>query len=172
MTSAILSDLGTEIIIPVCAVIGIVFSLIQWVLVSKVKLSPEKKASAKDKNGYGDYLIEEEEGINDHNVVTKCAEIQNAISEGATSFLFTEYQYVGIFMVAFAVLIFLFLGSVEGFSTKSQRCTYNPWKMCKPALATALFSTLSFLLGAVTSVVSGFLGMNRHVCKCEDNPRS
>lgn len=78
---------------------------------------------------------------------------------GATSFLFTEYQYVGIFMVAFAILIFLFLGSVEGFSTKSQPCTYDKSKLCKPALATALFSTVSFLLGAITSVLSGFLGM-------------
>jgi len=78
---------------------------------------------------------------------------------GATSFLFTKYQYVGIFMIAFAVLIFLFLGSVEGFSTKSQPCTYDSTRMCKPALATAVFSTISFLLGAVTSVVSGFLGM-------------
>eukprot|EP00257_Ricinus_communis_P015809 XP_015573795.1 pyrophosphate-energized vacuolar membrane proton pump [Ricinus communis] len=78
---------------------------------------------------------------------------------GATSFLFTEYQYVGIFMVAFAILIFLFLGSVEGFSTKSRPCTFDSQKTCKPALATAIFSTVSFLLGAVTSVLSGFLGM-------------
>uniref|UniRef100_A0A453T6R7 Uncharacterized protein n=1 Tax=Aegilops tauschii subsp. strangulata TaxID=200361 RepID=A0A453T6R7_AEGTS len=28
--------------------------------------------------------IEEEEGLNDHNVVLKCAEIQTAISEGET----------------------------------------------------------------------------------------
>ncbi|CAN6449900.1 unnamed protein product [Victoria cruziana] len=62
-------------------------------------------------------------------------------------------------MIAFAVLIFLFLGSVEGFSTKSQPCTYDKEKTCKPALANALFSTISFLLGAVTSLVSGFLGM-------------
>lgn len=62
-------------------------------------------------------------------------------------------------MVAFAVLIFLFLGSVEGFSTKSQACTYDSTRMCKPALATAAFSTIAFLLGGVTSVVSGFLGM-------------
>uniref|UniRef100_A0A804IEE2 H(+)-exporting diphosphatase n=1 Tax=Musa acuminata subsp. malaccensis TaxID=214687 RepID=A0A804IEE2_MUSAM len=110
-------------------------------------------------NGVSDYLIEEEEGLNDHNVVVKCAEIQSAISEGATSFLFTEYQYVGIFMVAFAVLIFLFLGSVEGFSTKAQPCTYSKDKYCKPALANAGFSTISFLLGATTSLVSGFLGM-------------
>ncbi|CAI0389011.1 unnamed protein product [Linum tenue] len=69
------------------------------------------------------------------------------------------YKYVGIFMVAFAVLIFVFLGSVDGFSTSHQVCTYDATKMCKPALATAAFSTISFLLGAVTSVVSGFLGM-------------
>ncbi|KAJ0437750.1 putative inorganic diphosphatase [Helianthus annuus] len=78
---------------------------------------------------------------------------------GATSFLFTEYQYVGIFMVVFAILIFLFLGYVEGLNTKTQQCTYDVHRMCKPALATALFSTVSFLLGAITSVLSGFLGI-------------
>ncbi|KAL1128233.1 hypothetical protein V6Z11_A13G234600 [Gossypium hirsutum] len=162
MGASILSDFGAEILIPVCAVIGIAFSLVQWVLVSKVKLSPGRDSvnnGSGAKNGYSDYLIEEEEGLNDHSVVLKCAEIQSAISEGATSFLFTEYQYVGIFMVAFAILIFLFLGSVERFSSKSQPCTYGKSKICKPALATAAFSTISFLLGAITSVVSGFLGM-------------
>ncbi|KAG5618723.1 hypothetical protein H5410_018547 [Solanum commersonii] len=130
MGSALLPDLGTEIVIPVCAVVGIVFSLFQWYLVSRVKVSSERGATSpsnNNKNGYGDCLIEEEEGINDQNVVAKCAEIQNAIS--------------------------------EGFSTKGQLCTYNKEKMCKPALATAIFSTISFLLGAVTSVISGFLGM-------------
>ena len=62
-------------------------------------------------------------------------------------------------MVIFAVLIFLFLGSVEGFSTKGQPCTYSKGKTCKPALFNAIFSTVAFLLGAITSVVSGFLGM-------------
>ncbi|KAK3411077.1 pyrophosphate-energized vacuolar membrane proton pump 1 isoform X1 [Eucalyptus grandis] len=163
---ALLSPLATEIAIPACALVGIVFSLVQWLLVSRVKLTPEPRApsssspgSNNNKNGYGEYLIEEEDGVNDHSVVAKCAEIQSAISEGATSFLFTEYQYVGVFMVAFAVLIFLFLGSVESFSTQSQPCTYDPSKLCKPALATAVFSTVSFLLGGFTSVVSGFLGM-------------
>ncbi|KVI01327.1 Pyrophosphate-energised proton pump [Cynara cardunculus var. scolymus] len=155
-TPTILSDLGTEILIPICAVIGIGFSLFQWFLVSKVKLSLDKPDG---KNVFTESLIEEEEGINDHNVVQKCAEIQNAISEGATSFLFTEYQYVGVFMIAFAVLIFVFLGSVDGFSTSSQQCTYDSTKQCKPALFTAIFTSVSFVLGSVTSVISGFLGM-------------
>ena len=86
MGSALLSDLATEIVIPICAVIGIVFSLVQWFLVSSVKLTRERNPPSSGpnngKNGYSDYLIEEEEGLNDHTVVVKCAEIQSAISEG------------------------------------------------------------------------------------------
>lgn len=84
MGATIISELLTEILIPVAAVVGIVFALVQWLLVSKVKLSPERQGGPPQggKNGYGDYLIEEEEGLNDHNVVVKCAEIQSAISEG------------------------------------------------------------------------------------------
>lgn len=92
MGAAILPDLGAEILIPVCAVIGIAFALVQWVLVSNIKLSPARDASGNSpgagggKNGCTDYLIEEEEGLNDHNVVIKCAEIQSAISEGELFF--------------------------------------------------------------------------------------
>jgi hypothetical protein len=32
-------------------------------------------------------------------IVQKAADIQEAISEGANSFLFTEYKYMGVFMV-------------------------------------------------------------------------
>lgn len=86
MGVTILTDLGMEILIPICAVIGIAFSLFQWHLVSKVTVGTDKPhSSGDDKNGYAESLIEEEEGINDHNVVQKCAEIQNAISEGIKS---------------------------------------------------------------------------------------
>ncbi|CAM0909254.1 unnamed protein product [Alopecurus aequalis] len=166
--SAILPELATQLVVPVAAAVGIAFAVLQWVLVSKVKVTPERDgeggsssaaAAAGSKDGGSEYLIEEEEGLNDHNVVLKCAEIQTAISEGATSFLFTEYKYAGGFMAVFAILIFAFLGSIEGFSTKSQPCHYSVGKTCKPALANAAFSTIAFVLGAVTSLVSGFLGM-------------
>ncbi|CAA7409843.1 unnamed protein product [Spirodela intermedia] len=168
MGAALLSDHAAEVLIPAAAAVGITFALVQWLLVSLVKLSPaddrpstsSSSSSCGGENGQPDYLVlEEEEGLDDRAVVLKCAEIQSAISEGATSFLFTEYQYVGVFMVAFAVLVFLFLGSVEGFSTEDQPCTYSKDKVCKPAVANALFSTIAFLLGATTSLVSGFLGM-------------
>eukprot|EP00252_Welwitschia_mirabilis_P021780 TRINITY_DN568_c0_g1_i1.p1 TRINITY_DN568_c0_g1~~TRINITY_DN568_c0_g1_i1.p1 ORF type:complete len:766 (-),score=111.42 TRINITY_DN568_c0_g1_i1:214-2511(-) len=161
MGGAWLSDLGTEVLIPVAALIGIGFALIQWILVSRVKVAPPANANngTAAKNGYGEYLLEEEEGQHGINYAAKCSDIQSAISEGATSFLFTEYQYMGIFMVGFAIIIFLFLGSVEKFSTKSQPCTYNKEMTCKPALANAFFSMVSFLLGSLTSVLSGYLGM-------------
>ena len=86
MGVTLLPDLGTEILIPACAVVGIAFSLIQWLIVSKVKVTPSSEhASANNgagKNGFADHLIEEEEGLNDHSIVLKCAEIQTAISEG------------------------------------------------------------------------------------------
>ncbi|KMZ64013.1 Inorganic diphosphatase [Zostera marina] len=147
-------DLVTEIVIPVSAIIGIVFSLVQWFIVSKVKISGNERTGGR---GVNDPLMEE--GINDQQIITKVTDIQNAISTGASSFLFTEYKYVGMFMTLFAVLIFLFLGSVEGFSMKPQKCTYTKDAMCKPALANAAFSTVSFLLGAITSLVSGYFGM-------------
>ncbi|XP_068341656.1 pyrophosphate-energized vacuolar membrane proton pump 1-like [Pyrus communis] len=152
----LLSEGLTQVVIPLAAVVGLGFALLQWFLVSRVKVS----GGHGERNGYKDKLIgDEEEGVNSLDVTIKCAEIQHAISIGATSFLFTQYKYLSIFVGVFSAIIFLFLGSVKGFSTKSEPCTYNTGNMCKPALANAFFSTVAFLLGAFTSVLSGFLGM-------------
>ncbi|KGN60991.1 pyrophosphate-energized vacuolar membrane proton pump 1 [Cucumis sativus] len=151
-----LSEGLTQLLIPAAALLGIGFALLQWLLVSRVKVYSYPDDESQENN-----LIEggQEEGIDDVEVVAKCAEIQKAISVGATSFLFTQYKYLVVFMGAFGAIIFLFLGSVKSFSTKSEPCTYNKGQMCKPALANAIFSTIAFLLGALTSVLSGFLGM-------------
>lgn len=114
MGASLLPDLGTEILIPVCAVVGICFSLFQWLLVSKVKLSPAEESHSSNnnnnkKNGYTDYLVEEEEGLNDHNVVLKCAEIQNAISEGP---FFSSVSLSFICVRAIVVSVFLDFSSV------------------------------------------------------------
>ncbi|KAI9117505.1 hypothetical protein K1719_011671 [Acacia pycnantha] len=129
-STTILSSLATDILILVSAAIGIVFALVQWIVSSK-------------EHGGG----EEERNIN-HN--------RSRISEGATSFLLRGYKYVGALVVAFAIVIFLLLGSVKQFSTSEKSCTQGS---CKPALATAICSTISFLLGAITSLISGFYGM-------------
>ncbi|KAE8821711.1 Lipoxygenase 1 [Hordeum vulgare] len=78
------------VVVPVAAAVGIAFAVLQWVLVSKVKVTTEPRVEGGEastsggKYGASEYLIEEEEGLNDHNVVLKCVEIQTAISEGET----------------------------------------------------------------------------------------
>ncbi|MFS7908285.1 putative inorganic diphosphatase [Helianthus anomalus] len=52
-----------------CTVVGIIFSLLQWFLLSKVSISL-------DKPEFMESLIEEEEGVNDHTV------IENTVSKG------------------------------------------------------------------------------------------
>eukprot|EP00249_Psilotum_nudum_P003450 c16850_g2_i1 orf=1-1626(-) len=153
---ALLTDNITEIVIPVAAVIGIAYALVQWYLVSRISVKPNHHCSTN--NGYTDYLLEDD-AVDDDAVVIKCAEIQQAISVGATSFLLTEYKFLAFFMGVFAVVIFVFLGSVKQFSTKTQPCEYDSSMQCAPALLNAAFTTVAFVLGALTSVLSGYLGM-------------
>ena len=83
MGGALLSGFLSQILIPVAAVIGIGFALLQWMLVSCVKVGPEK-ASSVNNVLYNNFLLDEaKEDDNDlKNIVPKCAEIQNAISLG------------------------------------------------------------------------------------------
>jgi Na+/H+-translocating membrane pyrophosphatase len=64
-------------------------------------------------------------------------EIGSFIERGAKAFLFAEYKYIAIFSVALSILIFL---TVE------------------PELGT-FWTTIAFLLGALTSILSGYIGM-------------
>ena len=65
------------------------------------------------------------------------SEIARLIQEGASTFLREEYKYTGVFIGIFAVIIF-FTAELE------------PWKP---------YTTIPFLLGAFTSIISGYIGM-------------
>ncbi|KAL6589596.1 hypothetical protein ACP70R_050295 [Stipagrostis hirtigluma subsp. patula] len=168
------SAAAADVLIPACAAVGVAFALWQWLLVARVKVSAYAPPHANGRHGGSSSVFrpeadddgedvamgDDEEGAADGVVaVARCAEIQSAISVGANSFLFTQYKYLAAFTAIFAVVIFLFLGSVHRFSTESRPCQYTKGRTCKPALANAAFSAAAFLLGAVTSVVSGYLGM-------------
>lgn len=73
-------------------------------------------------------------------------------------------------MLTFAIMIFLSLGSVEGFSTKSQPCTYSKDKTCKPALANAIISTPILLAWHNYLCYFWFSwDENSNLYKCQDN---
>ena len=152
---AVLGTAAVEVLIPVAALVGIAFALLQWYVVARV---PVPSHAGEDGGGGGNKNVREEEehveedGMDYLLVEARCAEIQRAISVGATSFLLTEYKYLAVFTAAFAVVIFVFLGSAQRFSARPGPCAYDPSRECRPALANAAFSAVAFLLGAATSV--------------------
>ncbi len=76
----VLGDVFVLWFVPAAAVVGILFALVQWYIVSGVSVGGEGKGN----NGY---LHVDEDGVSDAEVVAKCAEIQAAISEGAATTL-------------------------------------------------------------------------------------
>ena len=79
---------------------------------------------------------------NDEATTARLNEIYNAIYHGAESFLRAEYAVCALFVVVFSVIIFALIG----WGTN--------WEMTR-----AFLTSLSFVLGAVTSMASGYLGM-------------
>lgn len=69
--------------------------------------------------------------------IRKMREISTLISEGATTFLFQEYLFMAVFIVLFSVLL----------------CFTAEEKLGQ------FWVTTAFILGAVTSILSGFIGM-------------
>lgn len=70
----------------------------------------------------------------------KMKEISAAIKEGAQAFLFAEYKILVIFIAVLFVLIGLFTGS--------------------DGIATGWMTAVCFLVGAIFSIIAGYIGMN------------
>lgn len=85
-------------------------------------------------------LINNEHKSSDDVATMSVAQIASAISDGANAFLFAEYQWMGVFMAGFGVVLLLMLGFIHNWSS-------------------AIFTTLAFFAGVTTSVVCGFIGM-------------
>jgi Na+/H+-translocating membrane pyrophosphatase len=81
---------------------------------------------------------------NSAEVMTQMTFIGNKITEGAISFLRQEYTYLGVFSVAFAIIL--------TFTVDLQEMNRDP--------ATGFpYTALSFLIGSLTSILSGYIGM-------------
>merc|ERR1711933_327045 len=112
-----------SIFIPATTILAVLFATVLWYRVSLVKVRD-------DEEGTSESLLEAGVGA-DATVAAKVADIQDAITDGATGFLATESKYTT---------------DVDG-------------RPQAPGLFIAIFSTLSFILGATTSSISGYLGM-------------
>ena len=76
-------------------------------------------------------------------------EISNAIKEGAEAFLRRQNRTIGILAVALACLIYILYAFVRAHNENDPASASN----------LALWTTLSFILGAACSVAAGYMGM-------------
>src|ERR1700730_5826254 len=89
------------------------------------------------------YVLQHEMGTD------KMQEISNAIKEGAEAFLSRQNRTIILLAAVLAVLIFLLYGFVR---TPSPADPVPPLQM-------AFWTTFSFVLGALCSVIAGYIGM-------------
>ena len=81
-------------------------------------------------------------GIENKEEAEKLIKITRAIEVGAMAFLKAEYKYMVYFMAGFAILIALLIDDPH-----------------TPDVSEGIYTAISFLLGCVISIASGFIGM-------------
>ncbi len=107
------------------AVLGMLWALLQFLIITRI---PVRSEGVSDSTG----LVS---GSNDESTTRRLVEIYTAIYEGAESFLRAEYSICARFIVVFGILIFVLVSWGTGWD-----------------FARGLFTTLSFVLGAATSI--------------------
>jgi inorganic pyrophosphatase len=113
------------------ATLALIWALLQFLIVARI---PVQSNGTSEETG----LVS---GSNSEQTTERLVEIYTAIYEGAESFLRAEYSVCAIFVVVFSAIIFFLVSYGTGDGVRG------------------FFTTLSFVLGAVTSMVSGYLGM-------------
>jgi len=86
--------------------------------------------------GLGLYINKKDQGNE------KMKEIAGAIHAGAMAFLKREYKVIGIFAIVLSIVLFFLIDN-----------------KATPEINEGLFTSISFLYGAVSSVLAGFFGM-------------
>jgi len=115
------------------AILGLVWALLQFMIIARIPVVSQQI-------GEGSCLKMKTQNIAD--TTNRLVEIYTAIYEGAESFLRAEYTVCLYFIIAFSVIILLLVS------------WGTDWDYARGGL-----TMLSFILGAGTSIVSGYLGM-------------
>ena len=145
----IFSSTTTSIFILFSCFLGLVYSAIQFYDLYRIKI--------------GSIISSIEPGIHDENMVLentsdKLTTIYNAITEGAIAFLYEEYIYMCGFIGVFGSIIFLLVGSADNCGTITlvngimEETNGSCW-------SNGIYTTVSFVLGGLTSMISGYIGM-------------
>ncbi len=130
-------NLWATLFIVAASIIGLAFAAFQFKLIADI---PIVSSTDKEQGGAGGA---------DSAVTTRLKEISSAIATGADAFLHAEYTICVIFSAAFSCVIFA-LVSWGAYRTEGS------WNA---GLIQGALTTVAFLLGAFTSMLSGWIGM-------------
>jgi len=134
VVGALAADQLVTVITLACCFIGMAFAILYWYQLSLIELTAGEDGASTPFNSEIEITPEQ---------TKKIVSIYDSITEGAEAFLWKEYQYIGVFVIVFSILLFLCLGS-KG----DEGC----WMQ-------ALFTVIAFVVGSLTSVISGYIGM-------------
>jgi inorganic pyrophosphatase len=134
-----LSDSSASAFIVISAAAGFAFAMYWWTVTAEISIEP-----GKDRRQRNEHLTDE--------IMRNVYTISKRVSEGATAFLFAEYRYMGMFMLAFGALIYFLLGVSLSSPQGGEKAAEAPW-------VNAALSLLSFFMGSLTSVLAGWVGM-------------
>ncbi|CCW69815.1 unnamed protein product [Phytomonas sp. Hart1] len=129
----------TSFVIVFSTALGFAFAMYWWYVLSDIKVAP-----GKDQGLRNTYLTDE--------VMRNVYVIYSRISNGATAFLFAEYRYMGIFLVGFSSVIYVLLGLALSSPQPGEAASATPW-------VSAGLSIFALFMGALTSVLAGWIGM-------------
>lgn len=125
------SEYAATALILVSGAVGLLWSLVQYTIIAKISI---RGGAASESTSLT--------GGNDEETTKRLEEIYTAIVEGAESFLRAEYRVCFIFILVFSLIILILVSWGTGWDA-----------------ARGFFTAISFLLGAITSMASGYLGM-------------
>lgn len=114
------------------ALISLLWALLQFLVIARI---PVESQGTNDSTS----LVR---GGDEESTTKRLVEIYEAIFEGAESFLRAEYSVCTLFVAVFAIIVFFLVAWGTG------------WDMTRGFL-----TALSFVLGSITSMASGYLGM-------------
>jgi len=120
----VLTDENVNLLIVVPPVLGCIYSVLQWKAVSKVQIDGHPNLK--------DPLMTSMSESDKKQIVAQMIVIAQTISDGAMSFLFTEYIYMAVYMFFFSFVLMFF----------------TSWE-----------TTVSFVVGGLTSIICGWIGM-------------
>jgi inorganic pyrophosphatase len=160
---------GVTLVISICAALGLIYALIQAFIIKGIDMEAET-SKVNDNSGDKVSLVTAEEGGTKVVDLAKLLKISNSISQGAKAFLFAEYKVMAVFIVFFGALVFVLVGSSDNCGTRAfqladgsacdagtEGCGLR--KTTGACWTNGMFTTIGFVLGGITSIVAGYIGM-------------